>query len=77
MSTFEEKIYKNIGKNIKKYRHLRGLSQEKLSDLLGVNSKFIGHVERFERCISLKKLIKIAEILEIELENIFEFDKKS
>ncbi len=74
MSMFEEKIYKNIGKNVKKYRNLRGISQEKLSEMLDVNNKFIGHVERFERYISLKRLIKIAEILEIELKELFEFN---
>jgi len=73
MSISEEQIYKNIGKNVKKYRNLRGISQEKLSEMLEVNSKFIGHVERFERRVSLKRLIKIAEILEIELKELFEF----
>lgn len=72
MSTYEEKIYKNIGKNLRKYRILCGISQEKLSEMLGVNNKFIGHVERFERYISLKRLIKIAEILKIKLEDLIE-----
>ena len=74
MSIFEEKTYKNIGKNVRKYRKMKGFSQEKLSEILKVNSKFIGHVERFERYISLKKLIQIAEILEIELDKLFKFD---
>lgn len=43
---FEKQTYIMIGKNIKKYRLLRDLSQERLSELLEVNSKFIGHVER-------------------------------
>ncbi len=64
---YETLIYTNIGKNIKKYRLAKGLSQEKLSELLDANPKFIGHVERFERCISLKKLIQISEILDIDL----------
>jgi len=75
MSTYEEKIYKKIGKNVRKYRTLRGISQEKLSEVLDVNSKFIGHVERFERYVSLKKLIEISKILKIELEDLFKFDK--
>ena len=62
---FETKVYKNIGENIKKYRLAKGYSQEKLSELLNANSKFIGHVERFERRISLKKLIQIAQILDV------------
>ena len=48
---FEKSIYISIGKNIRKYRQERGISQEKLSELLNANSKFVGHVERFERYI--------------------------
>ncbi len=71
---FEKEVYINIGKNIRKYRIERGLSQEKLSDLLEANSKFVGHVERFERYISLKKLIQISQILNIPIKLFFETD---
>lgn len=64
---FEVSVYKAIGNNIRKYRLERGLSQEKLSELLRANSKFIGHVERVERFISLKKLIAVSKILEVPL----------
>lgn len=69
---FEEKVYKYIGQNIRKFRLEKGLSQEKLSEMLDVNSKFIGHVERCERCISLKKLIQLSEILEVPLKYFVE-----
>lgn len=71
---FEREIYRNIGKNIKKYRLQKGLSQERLSDLLDANSKFIGHVERVERFISLKKLISISKILEVPLKTLVDTD---
>ena len=63
----------NIGENIKKYRLAKGYSQEKLSELLNANSKFIGHVERFERRISLKKLIQIAQILDVAPKDFMTF----
>lgn len=63
--------YVIIGRNIRKYRLLKGLSQEKLSELLCANSKFIGHVERVERFISLKKIFELCEILEIDAEDLF------
>ena len=59
MSSIQDETYKIIGKNVKKYRLKANLSQEKLSEILNVNSKFVGHVERFERYISLKKLIQL------------------
>ncbi len=70
---FERETYINLGKNIRKYRLAKGLSQEKLSELLDANSKFVGHVERVERFISLKKLILLSNILEVPLFKLFDF----
>ncbi|MBQ2645435.1 helix-turn-helix transcriptional regulator [bacterium] len=72
MSSLQEEIYQTIGKNVRKYRQLANISQEKLSEILNVNSKFIGHVERFERFISLKKLIEIAEYFNVPVKNFFD-----
>lgn len=72
MSSIQEETYKAIGRNIKKYRLTSGISQEKLSEILNVNPKFIGHVERFERYISLKKLIEIAEYFRVPVKTFFE-----
>ncbi len=69
---YKEKVFINLGNNIRKFRLEKGLSQEKLSELLDVNSKFIGHIERVERYISLTKLIKLSEILEVPLQKFFE-----
>ena len=72
MSSIQEQTYITIGKNVKKYRLLKNISQEKLSEILNANSKFIGHVERFERYISLKKLIELAESFDIPVKSFFE-----
>jgi transcriptional regulator with XRE-family HTH domain len=66
-------IYRKIGKNLKKYRELKGFSQEELAERLDANPKYVGHVERFERYVGLKKLIKLSFILEIELKDLFDF----
>ena len=72
MSSYQDEIYRTIGKNVKKYRLMAGISQEKLSEVLDVNSKFIGHVERFERYISLKRLIELAQYFKISPKQFFE-----
>jgi len=72
MSSLKEETYRTIGKNVRKYRQLANISQEKLSEILDANSKFIGHVERFERFISLKKLIEIAEYFDVPVKNFFD-----
>ncbi len=70
---FDKDIYIKLGKNIRKYRLEKNISQEKLSELLNANLKFIGHVERVERYISLKKLIQVSNILDVPLYKFFDF----
>ncbi len=70
---YDENVFEKLGQNIKKYRLAKGLSQEKLSELLDVNSKFVGHVERVERNISLTKLVELAEILDVPMNLLFDF----
>lgn len=72
MSSLQEETYRTIGKNVRKYRLENNISQEKLSEILDTNSKFIGHVERFERFISLKKIIELAEYFNIPVKSFFE-----
>jgi len=64
-------VYLTIGKNIRKYRLQKGLTQEKLSELICANDKFVGHIERAERVPSIKRIIKIAQILEVDLKSLF------
>ena len=71
--SYSEDIYINLGKNIKKYRLNKGISQENLSELLNANLKYIGHVERVERYISLKKLIDISRLLNVSMKELFDF----
>lgn len=68
---FEKEVYNILGNNIRKYRLERNITQEKLSELLEANSKYIGHVERVERYISLKKLILLAKILNVPINKFF------
>lgn len=78
MSTksFEQFFYKNIAKKIKKYRCYYGYTQERLSEILDLNLKYIGHIERCERKISTKVLIKIIYFFKISPNDFFDFDEK-
>lgn len=76
MSSFERYFYFNIGKKIRYYREGSGLTQEQLSQILGVNEKYIGHIERCERFVSTKMLIKIMEFFKVQPFEFFNFDKQ-
>lgn len=51
-------------KNIRDFRELRGLSQEKLAELCGVDRTFISKVERGDRNLTIDTLDRIASALE-------------
>ena len=55
--------YKKFGANIRKKRHLEGLTLEKLSERVHVGDNFLGKVERAESIPSLETTVEIANAL--------------
>ena len=51
--------------NIKKYRLERGYSQEELSEIAGISRDYLSEIERTKKIPSLKRLLQIAEALEV------------
>ncbi|MDR1489891.1 MAG: helix-turn-helix domain-containing protein [Desulfovibrio sp.] len=56
---------KLLGNRIKSLRIQKGLSQEKLGELAGLNGKYFGEVERGNSNISITNLSKLADVLEV------------
>lgn len=75
MSNFEDYVYRNIAKQVKKYRLERGYTQEELSEMLSKNLKYIGHIERCERKISNSVIIQLLYILKIQPSEFYSFDE--
>lgn len=67
-------IIKVFGKNLKKYRTEKGLSQEKFAELCGLHRTYISDIECFQRNISLENVQKIADALEIDSYLLLEED---
>ncbi|MFW6269417.1 MAG: helix-turn-helix domain-containing protein [Bacillota bacterium] len=59
-----------IGSRLKKLRYNLNLTQEKLGEKADLHYSYIGQVERGDKTPSLKALIKIAEALNISLEEL-------
>ena len=64
-------ILKIFGSNLRKYRKLKCLSQEKLAEIAGLHRTYISDIERFKRSISLENIQKISEALKIEAYKLF------
>ncbi len=59
-----------IGKNIRKYRKLKGLTLEKLAEVMGTDTNYLGQCERGERRFSLDKLVDLMEYFDITANDI-------
>lgn len=64
-------IIKVFGQNVRKYRELKSLSQEKLAEKCGLHRTYISSIECFRRSISLENIQRIANALEIETYKLF------
>ncbi len=61
---------KEIGKRIQVRRTEFGLTQEKLAEYIGVSPSFISEIERGNRICSINVLVNIADVLELNLDNL-------
>ena len=66
-------IYYWVGKNIKKYRKQKGLTQRQLADMGNYSENFIGDLENetFKTC-SLNTLYHISKLLGIHIRSLFD-----
>jgi len=64
----------NVYLNIKSFRELKKITREDISARLGMSVSGYGKIERGEVDISLSKLVAIAEILQVELSILINFE---
>ncbi|MCK9928838.1 helix-turn-helix domain-containing protein [Frankia sp. Mgl5] len=62
----EGDLQRIFGRNLRRYREQRGLSQEAFADVVGVHRTYMGGVERGERNLTLKSVERIAEVIEVD-----------
>lgn len=60
-----------FGRNVRRLRNGRALSQEDLAQEAGLHRTYIGSVERGERNISLANIVIIARALDIPIADLF------
>jgi transcriptional regulator with XRE-family HTH domain len=61
-----DEILRLFGERLRELRTQRGLSQERLAELAGLDRNYIGQIERAERNVALVNIVRIAKALEIE-----------
>lgn len=65
---------KLLGNNIKRYRKSKGLRQLDLATALDLSEDYICRVENGLKTISLRRLFQLADILEVKMTDLIDFD---
>ncbi|MGP5231767.1 helix-turn-helix domain-containing protein [Psychrobacter celer] len=68
MTTDERMIA--FGKRVREMRKSKGISQERLAEMAGIDRSYMGNIERGEKNITLKKAYEICDALEIEIQDL-------
>lgn len=56
-----------FGKRVREVRKSKGISQEKLAEMAGIDRSYMGNIERGEKNITLKKIYEICDALQIDI----------
>jgi len=61
---------KILGDAIRSRRKKAELTQEKLAELVNLNPKYLGEVERGEKIISFEALLRVAKVLGVRIRDL-------
>jgi len=60
-----------IGSRIQNIRNKKGITQEQLSESVGINPKYLSSIERGKENPTLNTLLKIVQSLDVNLNEVF------
>ena len=61
-----------FGRKVREIRKAKGLSQEALADLSGIDRSYMGHIGRGQKNVTLLKIYQIADALNVSITNFFD-----
>ena len=68
------KLRRVVAQNLRRIRRERGLSQEELADLAGLNRNYVGMIEREENAPTVDALEQLSEALNVDPVSFFRRD---
>ncbi len=67
----KDDVLKKIGRNICAERNRAGLSQEGLAEILGMNEKHLGKIERGQANPKITTILAIMDALQVEFVDLY------
>jgi len=71
-----QSIKKYFGARIKEIRESKNMSQEKLAELVCMESRHISRIETGKSFTTLENIAKIADVLDVKISELFSFEHK-
>jgi transcriptional regulator with XRE-family HTH domain len=68
-----KKVKTLFGMRLKELRKNSGFSQEELAEKVEISSKYLSRIEMGQHFPSIDTLVKFADVLNVELKDLFEF----
>ena len=68
MTTDERMIA--FGRRVREARKNKGISQESLAEMAGIDRSYMGNIERGEKDVTLKKVYEICDALEVDINDL-------
>jgi transcriptional regulator with XRE-family HTH domain len=62
-----------FGERVRQMRKEKGLLQEALADLAGIDRSYMGHIERGDQNITLTKIYQISEALGVSVSDLISY----
>ena len=72
----EDLNWRNIAQRIKEQRKKNKITIERLSEIIGVSTSFIGHVERGDSGISVDNLYKLSRVFGVSVDYLLTGDNE-
>lgn len=69
----KEDICKQFATKVQQIREAKGFTRTRLSELAGLDMSYIGKIERCEKSPNLRTIVKLAEALEVQVKELFDF----
>ena len=73
MSDLNQQFLIFLGRNIRRLRERKNISQEEFGKAVGVHRTYVGMVERGEKNITIFSLRKFAEALHVKVKDLIDF----
>lgn len=59
-----------FGKRVREARKSKGISQERLAEMAGIDRSYMGNIERGEKNITLKKAYEVCDALKMDIKDL-------